>query len=156
MLMATEGILNEKSDLRKYGSDSTVIRGIVQYAKKEVDDVQQPGYQSPAPSMSRTPKSVKSTSAKPDGHKRKKSQISTVAVFGNEKKRVILKMNPKKGVNEYTMDILREKVLKKYKQKGLKGHFSVKMASGQAIQQDQDIENHLVGYGGEIKIEQLK
>jgi len=150
LISATDGPLNEGSDLRKLGSGNVVITGLVQSEQPEParnSHPEKPVVPS-SPEQSLSPRASKG--------KAKKSQISTVAVFGSEKKRVILKRNPKKKLDEYNMKDLREKVCKKFKQKGLSGDFTLILASGQGtvIETDQDIENHLTGYDGEILVEQ--
>jgi len=76
---------------------------------------------------------------------RKKGKISLLPMFQEVKKRVVLNFNAKKDIDEYTIDALMEKVAKKFKTKGLNGHFTLKTETGQAIATDQDILEVLEG-----------
>jgi len=70
---------------------------------------------------------------------KKKGQISVLILFQEVKKRVVLKFNSKKDIDDYKMAVLIERVAKKFKNKGLDGHFTLKTEAGQAIATDQDI-----------------
>ena len=165
-MSSTIGTLTEKSDLKSCASGSTKIFGSINAAKPVNNQRQQPipkvveeamngngpGAASPAPPSINAKN--RSPSVESSGSSQKKSQISTVAVFAGEKKRIILKRNPKKGTDEYTMDSMREKIRKKFKTKGLQGHFTLKLTNGQDIQTDQDVQQlHLTKYEGEILVQ---
>eukprot|EP01084_Bolivina_argentea_P283765 486086_1 len=67
----------------------------------------------------------------------KTKQIGLIFVFGDVKKRVVLKNKPKKNVYEFTMDILRSKLSKRFASKGLKGNFVLKTDNGKVISRDE-------------------
>ena len=80
-------------------------------------------------------------------------QISQILVFDGQKRRLVLK----KKHNEYTMDIVRAKITKKFKVKGLIANtpFTITLInSGQIIQMDEDIVKYLPEYKGDAQITQ--
>eukprot|EP01084_Bolivina_argentea_P029929 55525_1 len=87
-----------------------------------------------------------------DAKKAGPKQIASIAVFGDTKKRVVLKNNPKKDVYEYTIPSLKEKILKKFQKTGLKGQFTLSTEDGSVIELDEHIIKYLVDYKGEIKV----
>lgn len=152
MLATSEGLLTESSNLSKYASESFTVRG---WTKADTPPVQEvPAADIPPAAYSVSPRSEPGGGAGGGDASQKKGQISTIVVFAGQKKRVVLKFNPKKNVNEYRMDVLREKLTKKFKAKGLNGHFDLQTSDGQRIQHDQDIRQYLEGYKGEIQVTQ--
>ena len=79
-------------------------------------------------------------------------QISVIVVFQDTKKRIVMKNNKKKGIYEYTLAILKEKVFKKFEPKGLKGRFELVTTTSIRIQTDEDIVKHLKDFDGELQI----
>eukprot|EP00483_Globobulimina_turgida_P002045 UN02047 len=72
-----------------------------------------------------------------------------IVVYNDQKKRVVLKNNPKKDLYEYTMNTLRSKIRKKY---GLTEHINLTTEAGQLIEKDQHIVQYLFEYKGEVLI----
>jgi len=70
---------------------------------------------------------------------RKKGQISVLPTFEGVKKRVVLKYNPKKDVDDYKIETLRAKVIKKFEKKGLGDTFNLATEAGQVIATDDDV-----------------
>merc|ERR1712113_535945 len=127
-----------------YASESYVIRGNVK--RIEIPVAEKPG---PVYNSENIP-NEKEVNVKLNAPK----QISTIVVYNDTKKRVVLKNNQKKGIYEYKLDILKQKLAKKFSGKGLQGDFGLQTASGQVIQNDMDIVNHLADYKGEIQVTQ--
>eukprot|EP00483_Globobulimina_turgida_P012500 UN12523 len=83
-----------------------------------------------------------------------KMSICLITKFGAIKKRVVLKKNPYIEVNEFTMDVLKKKVIQRYATKGLCRPFTLTTNDGNVIQSDEDIVS-LVAFKGEIEITQM-
>merc|ERR1712013_52115 len=82
----------------------------------------------------------------------KSSRISTIAVFGGSKKRIVLKRNLKRGIDEFAIDALNEKIKKKFAAKGLGNDFLIQTDQGFVIEKDEDVARVLSGYDGELVV----
>eukprot|EP01084_Bolivina_argentea_P219634 372464_1 len=78
--------------------------------------------------------------------------ISIITLFNGYKKRVVLRNNPTIKQYQYTMRFLKQKCINKFKDRGLKEPFALKLNNGNTIKYDNDIINNLIGYTGIVKI----
>jgi len=147
LLMSSDGVLNEKSDLKKYvSSNDAIILGNIQPplgSANPVGSLDDFSIGSPTPST--TSITSPAPSVEPGSTPRKKQKLSLLASYGAQKGWVILKSNPKKQVNDFTFKTLEEKVVKKFGKRGLAGQFTVTLDGHGLIQTDQDVAN-LQGY----------
>lgn len=131
-LSTDDGVLDASSTLTKYASASYTINGQIIKQQEEPDD---------------------NGGGDDDAKANAPKQISTICVYADTKKRVVLKNNAKKNLYEYTMDQLKEKIKKKFKAKGLSGSFELQTASGTAITKDNEIITVLGSNdGGELRV----
>ena len=162
VLSTDDGVIDERTVLTKYATDSYTINGqiITEPPPMAYQPQIQQQQQSPPAAKVEAPgvPQQKSKPRPPAQDKHIPKQISTIVVLnanGDEtKKRVVLKNNPKKNLYEYTMEALKAKVAKKLKGKGLKAQYSLQTADGNRIEEDRDIIDFLIGYEGEIQVVQ--
>mmetsp|Transcript_13869 Transcript_13869/g.12421 ORF Transcript_13869/g.12421 Transcript_13869/m.12421 type:complete len:577 (+) Transcript_13869:106-1836(+) len=149
-LSTDDGVLDGQSQLTKYATESYIIRGQI--------TVNQPKEEIPPAAYTSSPKVASPKVEEPGGGggggqpgadlANAPKQISTIVVFSDTKKRVVLK----KKNNEYTISSLKEKVVKKLKTKGLSGDFQLETKEGTRISDDNAIITYLANYEGELKV----
>ena len=149
-------MLNERSDLASFALDSCVITGQIEetfakprsYRPQMIEDDELDAYgqgnEDNGNENENENVNVKYVIAP--------KQISIIAGYDGKKKKILLRNNEKKMLYEYTMDALRQQLIKKFKSKKLTEPFNVHTDQGQAILTDQHIASYLFGFEGELQI----
>jgi len=152
LLSTDDGVLDASSQLTKYATESYIIRGQIttEQPPPKVEEEPPAAYSQPAKPKSPSPQPGGGGPGGDGGADLANApkQISTIVVFADTKKRVVLK----KKNNEYTMKTLKEKVTKKLKGKGLSGDFQLETKEGTRIADDNAIIAYLANYEGELKV----